>query len=286
MIHLAVSFEKLAVMRIVLFIALALYALMVPGERLTLLSADLQVPVGFARYLPWTSSRSVILGLRLCAATLLIAAALGTRHFRWIALAGMSLFTTYVAILHPGHRELGAIYLGFALAVAPAANAWSLNRATETNWGIPAPLLLQVTTFVFLLSYSMIGVERALYSAPTVFLDDSIIWHIAANSDRNGAFGFSIGYRLLEVYPTVRSALPLGFFLATWMEALAPLALFWNGFRRLFLAFATTFHLTNLLLLNIEFTLNILVVLLLLLDWSPLAHVPPARNIRASLAGK
>jgi hypothetical protein len=84
-----------------------------------------------------------------------------------------------------------------------------------------------------------------------------------------GSFGFAFGYRLLEAVPYMRPMLGVSFLVATMMEALAPLAFFWRSFRRLFVAFALVFHAANLLLLNIEFTLNLLVIVLILIEWTP-----------------
>jgi hypothetical protein len=273
MIHAEVRPEKLAIVRIVLFSALALYALSVPGERLALLPAGFHEGVGLAALLPpsWFS-HGALLALRLSAAAFLVLAAAGARPFRPLAVVAMLLFTLYVAALRPGHRETGALCLGYALALGPSAAAWSLSSRQKST-GAPVPelfaLTLQVATFVFLLTYSFIGAQRLLDGAPEVFRDDSMVWHIASTSERNGSFGFSFGYRFLKEVPGAREILASGFLVASYLEALAPLALFSSRFRWLFVPFVIGFHALNLLLLNIEFTLNVLVALLLLVDWSP-----------------
>jgi hypothetical protein len=272
-IHADVRPEKLAVVRIALFGALALYALSVPGERLALLPPGLHHGFGLAAALPdsWFS-HGALLALRVAAAVLLLLAAAGARPFRPIAVAGMLLVTLYVSALRPGHRESAALLLGYALSLGPSAAAWSLSNLRKSpRESAPEAfaLTLQVATFVFLLTYSFIGVQRLLDGAPEVFRDDSMVWHIASTSERNGSFGFSLGYRFLETMPGARAILAGGFLLATYLEALAPLALFSRWFRWAFVPFAIGFHTVNLLLLNIEFTLNVLVVLLLLVDWRP-----------------
>jgi hypothetical protein len=273
MIHSDAVPEKLAVVRIALFGALAFYALSVPGERLALLPPGFHEGVGFARFLPdFLTGHGALLGLRLLAALALLLAAAGVPPFRPIASAGMLLFTVYVAVLRPGHRESAALYLGYALALGPSAAAWSVARLRKSSRD-EAPdlvaLTLQIATFVLLLTYSFTGVQRLLDSAPTVFWDQSMVWHIASSSERNGSFAFDFGYRFLEVVPGARAILAGSLLVATYFEALAPLALFSRWFRLAFAPFVIGFHLLNLLLLNIEFTLNLLVVVLLLIDWRP-----------------
>jgi hypothetical protein len=271
MIHAEVAAEKLAVVRIVLFLALASYALTVPGERLALLPPGFHEGVGLATLLPaGFFSHGTLLALRLVAALFLLLSAAGVGPFRPIAVLGMVLFTLYVAVLRPGHRESCALYLGYALALGPSAAAWSVARlGGSSRVGAPAlcALTLQVSTFVFLLTYSFTGVQRLLDGAPAVFWDQSMVLHIASSSERNGSFGFEFGYRFLEAMPGARAILAGGFLVGTYLEALAPIALFSRWFRLAFVPFVVGFHGLNLVLLNIEFTLNVLVVFLLLVDW-------------------
>ncbi|HSU38231.1 MAG TPA: hypothetical protein VLJ38_01655, partial [Polyangiaceae bacterium] len=77
-----------------------------------------------------------------------------------------------------------------------------------------------------------------------------------------------------ESIPHARALFGAGFLVSTLFETLAPVALFSRAFRRLFVLFALAFHTANLVLMNIEFTLNCVVVVLLLVDWQPV----PARR--------
>ncbi len=270
MIHEHVSPKKLALVRIVLFSALAGYALSVPGERLSLLPPGVHEGVGLTAFFPALLDGRVMLGLRAVAALLLGAAAAGVRPFRPIACLGMLLFTVFVALLHPGHREAGALYLGYALALGPSAEALSVGGFSAAKRPAPPELFsltLVVASFVFLLTYAMTGVQRLLDGSPEAFFDHSMVWHIASNSERNGSFGFSYGFAFLRSVPGARVLLDAGFLLSTYLEALAPFALFWTNFRRVFVLFALGFHLSNLLLMNIEFGLSMLVALLLLVAW-------------------
>src|SRR5687768_4737179 len=100
MIHERVSSEKLAVLRVVVFVALAVYAIIVPAERLATLPAGLHHPLGLAQYLPsYFLTSGVLLSLRLCAAALLLAAAAGARPYRWLATLGLLAFTLFLALL-------------------------------------------------------------------------------------------------------------------------------------------------------------------------------------------
>lgn len=278
MIHARVSPEKLALVRMALFSALALYALGVPGERLAALPPGLHHPSGLAAYLPSACfGPAGWLGIRLTAALALVLAALGVRPFRLFAVLGMLAFTVFVAMLHPGHREVGALLVGYALAAGPSDRAWTLGpRPSASAPASHFALTLQVATFAFLLPYSLIGAQRLLEGAPTVFVDGSMVWHVASTTGRNGSFAFTFGAALLTLFPWAPVALALGYFVATYLEALAPLALFQRSFRRFFVLFALGFHAMNLFVLNIEFILNMLVLLLLLVDWAPKARAVPA----------
>jgi hypothetical protein len=272
-IHASVSPEKLAALRILLFLALSAYALSVPGEYLALLPPGFHRGVGVGEVAaPALLSSLGVSVLRYAAAFFLVLSALGVRPFRFVACTGMLLFTLYLAMLRPGHREIGALYLGYALALGPSAEAWALRKARDSVSKVEPAVFsatLQLATFCFLLTYSFIGVQRLLTSGVTVFTDDSMVWHIASNSGRNGAFQFTLGYRLLEALPQARPLLGAGFLVATVFEALAPLAFYFRKFRIAFLVFMLAFHASNLFLMNIEFFLNVLVLLLLLVDWKP-----------------
>jgi hypothetical protein len=272
-LHARVSAQKLAAVRIVLFTLLGGYALVVPGEYLGLLPPSFHRGVGWSDLLPRILfSPSGLASVRYAAALLLFASALGVKPFRPLALGGVALFTLYLALIGSSHRELAAVYLGVALALGPSATVWSVGpRLHEPTPVKPEAFAatLQLATFVFLLTYALIGAERLIRAAPDAFLDGSLIWHIASNSDRNGTFRFTFGYRLLEHVPHARAFFGAGFLVSTLFEALAPLALFFRGFRRAFVLFALAFHTANLVLMNIEFTLNCVVLVLLLVDWEP-----------------
>lgn len=283
-LHARVTAQKLAAVRVVLFSMLCGYALVVPGEYLGLLPAGFHHGVGWSDLLPRVLfSPSGLASVRYGAALLLLAAALGVKPFRSLALAGLALFTLYLALIGASHRELAAVYLGVALALGPSATVWSIGRRSDERTPVKPEAFaatLQVATFVFLLTYALIGAERLIRAAPTAFFDGSMIWHIASNSGRNGTFGFTFGYRLVESVPHARALFGAGFLVSTLFEALAPLALFSRGFRRMFVLFALAFHTANLVLMNIEFTLNCVVVVLLLVDWEPV----PARRANRTRA--
>lgn len=273
LLHSEVGAEKLAAVRIALFTTLCVFALVVPGEYLGLLPPGLHHGVGWSDHLPSVLlSPAGLASVRYGAALLLLASALGVRPFRPIALSAVALFTLFLALIGSSHRELGAVYLGFALALGPSAGAWSVARRPDAESGAAPQAFaatLQIATFAFLLTYAFTGAERLIRAAPAAFFDDSMVWHIASNSGRNGSFGFTLGYRLLESMPAARALLGAGFLISTVLEALAPLALFYRWFRRAFVVFALGFHSANLLLMNIEFTLNCIVVVLLLVEWEP-----------------
>ncbi len=277
-VHAQVSAQKLAAIRIVVFSMLCAYALVVPGEYLGLLPPGFHHGVGWSDLLPRVFySPGGLAMVRYGAALLLLASALGVKPFRPLALAGLAVFTLYLALIGSSHRELGALYVGVVLALGPSATVWSLGPRFDEQTRVKPEAFaatLQLATFVFLLPYALIGTERLIQGAPTAFLDGSMIWHIASNSGRNGTFGFTFGYRLLEITPHARAVVGAGFLVSTFFEALAPLALFFRGFRWVFVLFALAFHTANLLLMNIEFTMNCVVVLLLLVDW----ELPQARR--------
>lgn len=295
MLHAEVSARKLGVIRIVIFTMILVYVLLTPLEHFSQLPPELHTRMGFLRLLPdgaWELLRSHagLSALRASVAVGAVACILGTRGYHVIAGATVVLLLTFEASLYLGaasHRQLATIYCAIILAVFPAADGASLRAR-----GRPAPTrhqsyaaALQLMAFSFLLTYAITAFYRLAHGSPGVFWGPSMLSHMVGNSGRNGTFGFTYGVEWVRALGSATIVLELGFFVGTLFEALAPLCCFSRPFRLVCIGFLLVFHTVNLLAMNIEFTLNsvLAVVLLVELDpWRARHPVPVAEPARAS----
>lgn len=264
------SAERLGWLRAYAFAVAAIYVAVIPLERFALFPAALHEQIGVARLLPtavWSALHdrlaltllqgALVLGLSACA--------LGVRIYRYLAPLSVALFVLHQCLIRidkSGHRELALLYCLLVLALVPAADAAAL-RAKKASPRPPEPahqLGLLLTGFAFLFTYAAPAVYRLAHAAPAIFFDGSMAYYVVANGGelRNGTFGFEYGAALVGTGPTTVLLLNLGFLVATFLEALALFCLVNRPFRFGWFAFCLLFHGANLLLLNIDFILNML----------------------------
>lgn len=263
--------ERLGWLRAYTFAVAAIYVAVIPLEHFAAFPAALHEQIGAARVLPaflWSAlhDRLVLTVLKLLLVLGLSACALGVRAYRFLAPASVALFVLHqclVRIDKSGHRELALLYCLLVLAAFPAADAVAVRTKKETTAKGPEStyqLALLLTGFVFLFTYAAPAVYRLAHAAPTIFFDGSMAHYVVANGGelRNGTFGFNWGAALVGTGPTTVLLLNAGFVVATFLEALALFCLVNRPFRWAWLAFCLSFHCANLLLLNIDFILNML----------------------------
>ncbi len=279
MLHASVSAQKLGVMRIAVFALVFAHVLSVPIEHLSQLPSTLHPRMGLLHLLPepaWEHLRSIT-GLRFLRLAVLAGAVLsmlGTRGYRIIALTtgiGWLAFEGSLYLGSASHRQLATIYCVFILAVFPATDAVSVSarRRSEGTDGTPYVAAMQLMAFCFLFTYTATAFYRFAHGSPDIFWDDTLVTHIIGNSGRNGSFGLTYGAQLVRALGPYTFILGGLFFLGSILEALALLCFFSRWFRLAYVGFIVSFHTFNLLTMNIEFTLNCFLAILLLIEWDP-----------------
>ncbi len=221
-------------------------------------------PVGLHRWLPpscfpWLLTASGLAALRWLAIGLLLATTI--RRVRPYAFVGAGIVLLHFQALQHGfgfvnHQEMVPLYALFVFGIC----AWG-----RTPWDTRVPGLPILAILVMLcLVYSIAGVYRVVRH-PELFSDPAtMVGWVLVNSARPLEYGWTIGLNLpWSVW--LAWVMHVGFIGVTVLEIGAPLALVWRPFRIVFLAImAIPFHATCLLLMNIIFWENGVLMLLFL----------------------
>lgn len=235
------------------------------------------VPPGPLALLPATGREFLLQGTTLWLLPLFTALALviGIWKARGWSFIVASMLAALGLLLHQGicrgfghinHAELGLLLLLWALpgyAIADTIQRWR---------GRPSPACdtLVSITYIFLLSYLLIGALRFV-NAPEVFaVHNQWAWMVERTAE--GTAGGFFTWEELGRQPIYAWLLALGFPAVTVLELLAPLALVWKGYRYVFLAAMVGFHMGVIIFMRLFFLENVLLLLILLIDWPAIAH--------------
>jgi hypothetical protein len=187
-------------------------------------------------------------------AVVLSVACIPQRSFRLAVWPCCFVLTIWQATLrgfsHINHAEIPLLLSAYVFAIG----SLQLQRTRHFE---PLAVALVLT-----LTYTMTGTYRIAHGGLRVFLSDSMAFWTVENSMQPGPFQWQIGPLLIH-YPVYVWALQVGFFAITIIEIMAPLAIIWPNFRRLFLAAIVAFHLGVFLDMKIVFFENLLLVLML-----------------------
>lgn len=221
-------------------------------------------PVGLHRWLPpscspWMLAASGLAALRWLAIGLLLATTI--RRVRPYAFVGAGIVLLHFQALQHGfgfvnHQEMVPLYALFVFGIC----AWG-----RTSWDTRVPGLPILAILVMLcLVYSIAGVYRVVRH-PELFSDPAtMVGWVLVNSARPLEYGWAIGLNL-PWSAWLAWVMHVGFIGVTVLEIGAPLALVWRPFRIVFLAIMPIpFHVTCLLLMNIFFWENGVLMLLFL----------------------
>lgn len=169
---------------------------------------------------------------------------------------------------HVNHRELILLYMTIALIFLPCYDALALSPDPErSNRQQQVYCAAMITICLILLfHYAAIGAARVFVGAPEVFNPEIMRGWILSRNLRPNPYEFELGTRLFDAPFVLALALPL----STLLELLAPLVI-WSGslVRAVILCSVALFHGTILLLMNIPFFENVL-LLLLCTNYTPL----------------
>ena len=177
---------------------------------------------------------------------------------------------------HNNHAELGLLMLLLALPAYALADRWQQRRGKS----LQAQDTLVALTFLFLLSYVLVGALR--FSAGPGIFDPHNMWAWMVERTAEGSAGGFFTWESIGQQPTYAWLLAVGFPVVTLLELLAPLALVWKAYRYVFLVAMLGFHLGVVLFMRLVFVENMLLLLILLVDWA--AIVDKFRTWRSRMA--
>ena len=213
---------------------------------------------------------SVLATLRWALIALLAWLVLGLGPFRPLALTACVAITFFVGASKShstflNHGEAMPMYAAWLLALFPCTDGAALRRRS----GPPAPdvqyaaPLLAIAAMMTLL-YAFVAVSRLDRSGLALFTSDSMGVYILLRSLEHNRYGFTVGLEVVRG-PWLE-LVKAGFALVTALELSSPLLLFLRPYRWLWLAVIVPFHLLSLVLMNIFFWQNLLMIGFFLTD--------------------
>jgi len=283
MIHEDATADRLAAARIAVFGVWFAIIAMTPVTKFTLLPAEVIAPAGIMRMLPMEAllaSESTLIALKVTGLALTLACVLGVRPWRPIALTAVLLILWHDGAMksiqgYANHAQAAVLLTAVVLALAPAADALSIcrRRAGPNGWRYGGPMLLSAA--IVATTYVLIGSRRAVQVGVAVFADGSIERWLAARSQQYGPYDFDLGLAVLDL-PFAEVLVVTGMLVVTVFEVLSLLSLRSARFRAIWLVVIVSFHIATLLLMNIFFWENL--VLLSVLLTGSIDRLPDARR--------
>jgi hypothetical protein len=273
MIHVDAGADRLAIARIAVFGIWFVKLVITPVRNFALLPAELVDPPVVLGLLPveiWLTSEPTVVALKVLGLALTAACILGVRPWRPLAITTVTVILWHDATMksvqgYDNHAQAAVVFAAIVLAVAPAADALSVHprrpqAGQEDRSRYAGPLLL--ASFLVALMYTLIGLRRLVYGGVTVFTDGSLERWVAARSQQYAATDFGLGTTVLDL-PGAGVLLALGMVVVTTLEVLSLLVLRSRKLRAVWLAVLIPFHLFTLLLMNIFFWENLILLAVL-----------------------
>ncbi|REL33198.1 hypothetical protein DYD21_13165 [Rhodohalobacter sp. SW132] len=274
------SQETLAFLRVTVFGCWLIIAILFSASNYAQLPIEIFEPWGFHAVINFLQPETLhiilsapfLLFLKIgtiIGCSLLIA---GVRPFRTVAIVTVIFIFLLDFVIRGfnGYINHGQIVIYFAaifLCFSAASNRWSLFGKDEMNQSpnkYSFPIILTATTFSFV--YAFIGIRRFVRGGMEIFTNDALLIYTVRNSLNYSNYGFELGLVLIE-FDLVIVLLKTGFFIVTMMEVLTPYILFNRYLRYSWLVVMIPFHFSTLFTMNIFFWENILLILVLYVNW-------------------
>ena len=275
LIHEQAGPRLLRLTRLGIFLLWTVKLLLDPLWRLAAMPREMFEPIGVLALLPasgidWLLSATGLTTL-LVTTLVIMVLCLTDKAFAITATLASVLLTVYSSVIRgfgPAvHTDIVLLLAVYALA----AFAWADWIQTKFAKGKRMPgawSSYPIITIVILLclSYTLVGLNRAVAGGPRVFTGDTMEVFALDASLRGYYFNTNIGWHVPE-WPLAVLMLKLGFPVITFFEIAAPLCLTSPHFRWVFIPVMLSFHLLSLVVMNIFFFDDMLIYLLLV-DWS------------------
>jgi hypothetical protein len=253
-----------------------------PFAEITPTGPLLLLPDGLLR---WVFEETGLRWLYFGSGILALVAATGWR-FRLVSPAACALLILYASVrrsyAYVWHADIPLMLAACAMALLAWTDHLDERRPASERAGANyamGPLFISMA--VLLLTYHLVGVRRFVLGGWELYVSDSLPYWTARNSLQwagtwEAAATGGLGLELARSgWPL--TVLELGFPVVTLMELLAPLALFYQRFRWIFLAVMVPFHLLSLPVFSLIFYQHI-VLLAFLPDWDGIRAARSARQ--------
>lgn len=280
LVHGSATAESLAIARIWVFGIWTVLALLNPVVDHSIYPRELRAPIGIFHLLPASFAEWLATGagggiFKAALVTSAAAAALGvfTRGAMLVATLLVVIWQTEARIYigSAGHAELGLVFAAFVLAIAPSNAALTLRSRRQPD---PDPASYQFTLVAIMglvcLIYLFIGAFRLTHGGPALFASTAlgewiISWNIREPDPAN-----TLG-ALWVANPVTNALGRAGFGFLTLLEVVTPLCILSGRFRAVWLPTMLMAHAGILILMRIDFTLQVLCYLFFIdsRHWSP-----------------
>lgn len=276
MLHSNADENILGFVRAVVFGIWFLAILFDPIQQLAELPRAIFEPVGILSFLPigfWeiALTENFFWGLKITLLVLLFLASLGTKFFQPIAIFSALLLTLEQGMIRGfgfvNHKELALLYAVYILAIFPSADGFAMQKTKQKSAQETYVFAMFFITSAILLAYSVIAIHRVAFSGFEIFEGESIRFYIAKLTFTGSLYENKFGILVL-INEFLNSLVNFGFLLTTILEILSPLCLFYKRFRWFWLVVIIGFHFSTLILMNIFFWQNILLLVVLLTEIS------------------
>lgn len=165
---------------------------------------------------------------------------------------------------YPNHAQFGPLAVLFAMSVFAATEA-RCDGTHDRNASAEDELALWCASVLLILPYTYIGVGRVVEGGAELFTGDALLRYVAYTSRLYSAYDFGVPMAWLD-NSWFNGSLKVGFALTTICEVLSPGVFVSSRCRVAWLLAVTTFHVGTLLVMNILFWENV-ILLWLVLGW-------------------
>ena len=204
-----------------------------------------------------------------------VACALGVRPWRAIAIPTVLLLTLHQGVPrglfgYVNHKELGALYATYVLAVFPATSfslfAPRVARRRSERDIATGRMMMVLLMAALLIPYCFVGLYRLTHNDMSLWSSDTFAHFIARTSYGTNWFeNTAISESLLD-RPVVLDLLAISFPIGTVVEVLAPLCIVHKRFRQFWVLNMVGLHLLTWLAMDILFWENMALYPVLLAD--------------------
>lgn len=280
------SSRTLALLRITVFGSWFVIVLFFSPSAYSILPVTIFEPWGFQRIFnvfPPVVTEIILSGEFLIILKVLLMAGclmcmIGVRPFQRYAIATFILIFFLDLVMrgfngYINHAQSGIYLASLFLVFSPASDAFSVFRHKKVSIKKDYSFAVILTGISLTMAYSFIGINRLYSGGFEIFTNDALVTYIIRNSLNYSMYGFEYGITLIS-FDYVVILFKAGFFIVTIMEIISPFIFFNRYLRYTWLSVIIPFHFISLFTMNIFFWENILLILVLFIDWDKIKFLP------------